>query len=58
VLLDRNARSAGGYLALLLWSAVAAADMVWQQVRVDATLGHIIMGEWEGAGNEGRGDLV
>jgi hypothetical protein len=53
--LDHNARSAGAFLVLLLWSAVAAADMVWQQVKVDATLGHLIMGErkqWRGGGGQ------
>lgn len=30
---------------LLAWTAVLVLDMVWQQVKVDATLGHLIMGE-------------
>jgi hypothetical protein len=45
VLLDRNARSVLAYVLLLGWTAVVVLDMVWQQVKVDATLGHMIMGE-------------
>lgn len=44
VLLDRNAHSIVAFVGLVLWSAVCAADMVWQQLKVDATLGHLIMG--------------
>lgn len=43
VLLDGSARSAAAYLMLLAWTAVLVLDMVWQQVKVDATLGHLIM---------------
>lgn len=45
VLLDGSARSVAAYLMLLAWTAVLVVDMVWQQVKVDATLGHLIMGE-------------
>lgn len=45
MLLDRNARSVLAYVLLLVWAAVVVLDMVWQQIKVDATLGHIIMGE-------------
>jgi hypothetical protein len=45
MLLDREARSVLAYLLLLGWTVAVAADIVWQQIKVDATLGHLILGE-------------
>jgi hypothetical protein len=45
VLLDGNARSPLALVLLVLWSAVWAADMLWGQIKQDATLGHLLMGE-------------
>lgn len=44
MLLDRQARSPLAYMLLLLWAVVCAGDMIWQQIKADATLGHLIMG--------------
>jgi hypothetical protein len=44
VLLDRNAHSALAFSGLLLWALVYVCDMLWAQLKVDATLGHTIMG--------------
>lgn len=43
VLLDRNAHSALAFSGLLLWALVYVCDMLWAQLKVDATLGHTIM---------------
>lgn len=50
VLLDRNAHSALALSGLLLWAVVYVCDMLWAQLKVDATLGHTIMGTPDDSG--------
>jgi hypothetical protein len=41
-------RGAVPLLLLLLWCGVVALQLLWRQIKLDATLGHRIMGGWVG----------
>lgn len=50
VVLDRNAHSALALSGLLLLVVLYVCDMLWAQLKVDATLGHTIMGTLDDSG--------
>lgn len=44
VLLDPSAHPLAACVPLFLWTCVAVLQLLWHQIKQDATLGHRIMG--------------